>query len=54
MDGNTRWAKKKKISKKEGYKKGIDKIKEISEICLENKIKFLTIFALSSENIKAT
>ena len=52
MDGNVRWAKKKKISRKEGYKKGIDKIKEISEICLDNKIKFLTIFALSSENIK--
>jgi len=52
MDGNARWAKKKKISRKEGYKKGIDKIKELSEICLDNKIKFLTIFALSSENIK--
>ena len=52
MDGNARWAKKKKISRKEGYKKGIDKIKELSEICLDNKIKFLTVFALSSENIK--
>ena len=52
MDGNARWAKKKRISRKEGYKKGIDKIKELSEICLDNKIKFLTVFALSSENIK--
>ena len=51
MDGNARWAKKNKISAKEGYKKGLDKIKEIIEICLENEVKFLTIFALSSENI---
>ena len=52
MDGNARWAKKKNINKKEGYKKGLDKIKEITDICLQNKIKFLTLFALSSENIK--
>ena len=52
MDGNVRWAKKKRISKKKGYKKGLDKIKEVTEICLENKVKFLTLFALSSENIQ--
>ena len=51
MDGNARWAKKKKISIKEGYKKGLDKTNEIIELCLENKVKFLTLFALSSENI---
>ena len=51
MDGNVRWAKKKKISIKEGYKKGLDKTNEIIELCLENKVKFLTLFALSSENI---
>jgi len=52
MDGNVRWAKKKKISKKNGYKKGLNKIKEVIEISLENKVKFLTLFALSSENIQ--
>ena len=51
MDGNARWAKKKKISKKEGYVKGLDKVKEVIEICIKNKIKYLTLFALSSENI---
>ena len=52
MDGNARWARKKKISSEKGYKKGLEKIKEIVDICINNKIKYLTIFALSSENIK--
>ena len=52
MDGNVRWSKKNKVDKKEGYKKGLDKIKEIIELCIENKVKFLTLFALSSENIQ--
>jgi len=52
MDGNLRWSKKKKISKKEGYQKGLNKINEIIDLFLEKKIKFLTLFALSSENMK--
>ena len=52
MDGNARWAKSKKISFKEGYIKGLNKIKEVVDLCIENKIKFLTLYALSSENIK--
>ena len=52
MDGNNRWSKKKKISKKEGYQRGFNKINEIIDLFLEKKIKFLTLFALSSENMK--
>jgi len=52
MDGNNRWSKKKKISNKEGYQKGLNKINEIIDLFLEKKIKFLTLFALSSENMK--
>ena len=52
MDGNARWAKKKKIKRSEGYKKGLDKIEDILNICIEKKIKNLTLFALSSENIR--
>ena len=52
MDGNNRWSKKKKISKKAGYQKGLNKINEIIDLFLEKKIKFLTLFALSSENMK--
>ena len=52
MDGNARWAKKNKLNKKDGYLEGLNKIIEVIELCLENKIKYVTIFALSSENIK--
>ena len=52
MDGNNRWSKKKKISQKAGYQKGLNKINEIIDLFLEKKIKFLTLFALSSENMK--
>lgn len=52
MDGNVRWSRGKNISIKEGYKKGLFKIKEIIDVCIENKVKYLTLFALSSENIK--
>jgi len=51
MDGNARWSKREKISKKQGYQKGLDKIKEIIELSLEKRVKYLTLFALSSENI---
>ena len=44
--------KKNKLSKKEGYKKGLSNIRNIIDVCLDYKIKFLTVFALSNENIK--
>ena len=52
MDGNKRWSKLNNVSLKEGYLKGLYKIKEIAKICIEKNIKHLTLFALSSENIK--
>ena len=54
MDGNTRWAAKNKVTQKKGYLKGFDKIIEITDLCMENKIKYLTLFALSTENYKRT
>ncbi len=52
LDGNKRWAKKNKLSKIQGYKKGFDKIKDVVEFSIKNNIKNLTLFALSSENFK--
>ena len=40
MDGNLRWSKKHKITAKKGYIKGLNKITEIIDICLERKIKY--------------
>ena len=50
MDGNSRWAKDKKIPKKEGHKAGVKAARSAIEFAVKNKIKFLTLFAFSTEN----
>ena len=50
MDGNGRWASKKNKPRKFGHKKGATNIKNIIESCIKNKIKYLTLFALSLDN----
>ena len=52
MDGNQRWSKKNNQSLEKGYEAGLNKLNEIVAICIKNKIKYLTVYALSSENIK--
>ena len=52
LDGNKRWAKSKNLSLMKGYKKGFDKINEIANFTLKLNIPYLTLFTLSSENIK--
>ncbi|PPR46552.1 MAG: Isoprenyl transferase [Alphaproteobacteria bacterium MarineAlpha5_Bin9] len=52
MDGNARWAKKNKLSLEKGYKKGIEKLNKVVDISIENKINYLSVFALSTENFK--
>tara|TARA_Y100000590_G_C15662894_1_gene993366 strand:+ start:875 stop:1528 length:654 start_codon:yes stop_codon:yes gene_type:complete len=52
MDGNQRWAKNKKVNIRKGYLTGLDKIEEITKICINQKIQNLTLFALSSENVQ--
>ena len=52
LDGNKRWAKKNNISLQQAYKKGLENISNLINNCLEIKLKYLTLFTLSSENIK--
>ena len=52
MDGNKRWADLHGASLKEGYQKGLNKLREIISVCLEQEIKHLTVYALSAENMK--
>ena len=52
MDGNQRWALINKKKKLEGYLAGLNNLKFIIDKCIEKKIKNLTVYALSSENIK--
>ena len=51
LDGNKRWAKKNNISLKNAYKKGLENISDLINSSLKLKLKYLTLFTLSSENI---
>ena len=52
LDGNKRWAKKNNLSLKEAYKHGLQNINVLIKNILKIKIQNLTLFTLSSENIK--
>ena len=52
LDGNKRWAKINNLSLKNAYKKGLENILHLITNCLEIKLKNLTLFTLSSENIQ--
>lgn len=53
MDGNRRFAKKAGIPKHEGHKKGIEKLKKVLEWGFnDHKIEIITVYALSTENLK--
>lgn len=50
MDGNGRWAKKKGAMRIFGHKNAIQAVKEVTESCAELRIKYLTLYAFSTEN----
>ena len=50
MDGNRRWAKKKKLKIIDGHKRGSEIVKKIVTKSLEFNIKYLTFFSFSTEN----
>ena len=52
MDGNGRWGIKKKRSRNFGHKIGLKTVEKIIKSSIKNKIKYLTLFAFSTENWK--
>ncbi|MCX2682775.1 polyprenyl diphosphate synthase [Campylobacter sp. MIT 21-1685] len=52
MDGNRRWAKAKGFLAKFGYSKGVKTMQKLIEVCIEEGILQLTLFAFSTENWK--
>ncbi len=52
MDGNGRWGLKYKKSRNAGHKEGLKTVEKIIEQTIKNKIKFLTLYAFSTENWK--
>lgn len=52
MDGNGRWAKKRFMPRTFGHKKGVERLREILMESKELGIKYLTVYAFSTENWK--
>ncbi len=52
MDGNGRWANKRNENRIQGHIKAKKSVRESIELCVEKKIKYLTLFAFSTENWK--
>lgn len=52
MDGNRRWAKDRGLSTKEGHKAGSKNLENIASFCNKIGIKYLTVYAFSTENWK--
>ena len=50
MDGNGRWAKKKGLLRNLGHQAGAKTVREIVEVCAEINVKYLTLYAFSTEN----
>ncbi len=52
MDGNGRWARKRLMNRINGHRKGMDAVKNVVLAASEIGVRYLTLFAFSSENWK--
>ena len=50
MDGNRRWAKERNLPSAFGHKKGVDALKKTMRACDDFGVKYLTVYAFSTEN----
>lgn len=50
MDGNGRWAKKQGEFRSFGHENGVKSVRQTAEACVELGIKYLTLYAFSTEN----
>jgi len=50
MDGNGRWAKKRLLNRVKGHEKGAETVRTVVRTCREIGIRFLTLYAFSTEN----
>ena len=54
MDGNRRWAKEKNLDYRLGHKEGAETLRKIAKYANKLGIKYLTVYAFSTENWKRT
>ncbi len=52
MDGNGRWAKKRGFPRIAGHKEGVESVRDTVEACGQLGVKYLTLYAFSTENWK--
>lgn len=52
LDGNRRWAKAKKIPSLKGHQKGFENIRKLVPYIIGKGVKYLSVFAFSTENFK--
>ena len=52
MDGNGRWGLKHRNSRNLGHKEGLKSVEMVMRYCIKKRIKFLTLYAFSTENWK--
>ena len=52
MDGNGRWGIKNKRSRNNGHREGLNTVEKIIKQTIKRKIKYLTLYAFSTENWK--
>ena len=52
MDGNGRWATERGLKRSEGHKAGDQNLKKLAEYILSKGIKYLSVYAFSTENFK--
>jgi len=50
MDGNGRWATKRRLPRVAGHARGVDAVRATVEGCVRHGVEYLTLFAFSSEN----
>ena len=52
MDGNGRWARKRTLPRIAGHREGVNSVREVTRICGEIDVEFLTLYTFSKENWK--
>lgn len=52
MDGNGRWATRRGLPRLVGHRKGAERVRKIVDICPDIGVKYLTLYAFSTENWK--
>lgn len=52
MDGNGRWARKRGFPRSVGHRAGTENVRKAVKYCVRNGIRFLTVYAFSTENFR--